>query len=223
MLVPVSWQNTKRNLQAALNSSIAAGDFWARSRSVKFLRYAHRLDADTTGILLLVKSQNALEQYSGLFESRRMEKTYLAVVHGIPQQTEWVSYAKLAADSRHVGRVVVDARRGKDAETHFRTLATRDDSQLGKLALVDAHPVTGRTHQIRVHLAHAGNPVLNDEFYGKSAAETGDHQSRHAPSAMSKPPLALRSVFLGYDDPFRRCRVEIRAPQDGFRKQFGFS
>src|SRR5215468_16827 len=64
MLVPVSWQNTQRNLQAALNSSIAAGDFWARSRSLKFLRYAHRLDADTTGILLLVKNQNALEQYS---------------------------------------------------------------------------------------------------------------------------------------------------------------
>src|SRR5438876_93531 len=69
MLVPFSWQKTGRNLQAALISSIATGDFWARSRGLRFLRFVHRLDAETTGILLLAKSQGAVETYGELFES----------------------------------------------------------------------------------------------------------------------------------------------------------
>src|SRR5215813_8747753 len=84
MLVPFSWQRTNRNLQAALTSSIAAGDFWARVRGLRFLRHIHRLDAETTGILLLAKSKGALATYGELFESRKMEKVYLAVVEGVP-------------------------------------------------------------------------------------------------------------------------------------------
>src|SRR6266568_3166767 len=79
MLVPFSWQKTNRNLQAALASSIAAGDFWARSRGLRFLKFVHRLDAETTGILLLAKSPGAVTTYGSLFESREMDKTYLAV------------------------------------------------------------------------------------------------------------------------------------------------
>src|SRR6185312_3610095 len=92
MLVPFSWQKTSRNLQAALVSSIAAKDFWARSRNLKFLRFVHRLDADTTGILLFAKSLGAVDSYGNLFESRKMEKVYLAVVHGKPKQNEWVCH-----------------------------------------------------------------------------------------------------------------------------------
>src|SRR5580693_3713156 len=80
MLVPHTWQRTDWNLQAAITSSIAVGDFWARSRNLKFLRHIHRLDADTTGVLLFGKSPGALETFSDLFEGRKMEKTYLAIV-----------------------------------------------------------------------------------------------------------------------------------------------
>src|SRR6478735_5246771 len=82
MLVPFNWQRTNRNLQAAIVSSIAAGDFWARSRGLKFLRHIHRLDADTSGVLLLARSQGALDTMGRLFESRQMHKTYLAVAQG---------------------------------------------------------------------------------------------------------------------------------------------
>ncbi len=95
MLVPYSWQRTNWNLQAAIVSSISAGDFWSRARGLKFLKFVHRLDAETTGILLFAKSQGAVEVYSELFEDRRMEKTYLAVVHGSPKQTEWTCHLKL--------------------------------------------------------------------------------------------------------------------------------
>ena len=77
MLVPYSWQKTNRNLHAALVSSIAAGDFWAKSRGLKFLHHIHRLDAETTGILLLARSRGAVETFSDMFESRKMEKCYL--------------------------------------------------------------------------------------------------------------------------------------------------
>jgi RluA family pseudouridine synthase len=161
MLVPFSWQKTNRNLQAALTSSIAARDFWARSRGLRFLRFVHRLDAETTGILLLAKSQGAVASYGDLFESRKMEKTYLAVVAGVPKQTEWTCRLKIGQDPKRHGRMRVDARHGKEAETQFRVLQAREDA-----ALVEARPLSGRTHQIRVHLAEARNPVMGDEMYG---------------------------------------------------------
>ena len=202
MLLPVSWQNTGFNLQAALNSSIAAGDFWARSRGVKFLRYIHRLDGDTSGILLLAKSVGALESFGALFESRRMEKTYLAVVVGLPRENEWTCQFKLAPDPQRIGRMMVDMVQGKDSETQFRVLEKKD-----KITLVEARPLTGRTHQIRVHLAESGCPILGDDLYwGKN----------------SERQMGLRAVRLAYNDPFTRRRVEIRAPVENFLKEYGF-
>ena len=202
MLVPFSWQKTTRNLQAAIVSSIAAGDFWARSRGLKFLRFVHRLDAETTGVMLFAKSQGAVESYSDLFESQRMAKTYLAVVVGKPKQTVWTCRSKLAPDTRQIGRMKVDARHGKEAETHFRVLQNREVT-----SLIEARPLTGRTHQIRVHLAKSGCPVLGDELYGR--ANKGFE-------------LGLRAVRLAYTDPFTRQRVEIRAPAEEFCREYGF-
>ena len=126
MLVPHSWQKTSLNLQAAITSSIAAGDFWARSRGLKFLRHVHRLDADTSGILLLAKSVGAVNTISDLFEDRRMEKTYLAVVTGEPKEPEWVCRLQLGPDPKQFGRMQVDPHGGKNAETRFKILETRE-------------------------------------------------------------------------------------------------
>lgn len=202
MLVPFSWQRTSRNLQAAITSSIAAGDFWARSRGLKFLRFVHRLDAETTGILLFARSLGAVESYSRMFESRRMEKTYLAVVAGAPKQPEWTCRLKLAPDPRHVGRMKADPRRGKEAETRFRMLQSSSG-----LTLMAAHPITGRTHQIRLHLAACGFTVVGDELYGNG--------KKHEP-------LGLRAVRLAYTDPFTRREVDIRAPLEAFCRDYGF-
>jgi 23S rRNA pseudouridine955/2504/2580 synthase len=202
MLVPVSWQKTARNLQAAINSSIAARDFWARSRGLKFLHYVHRLDADTSGVLLFAKSRGMVETCSKMFEGRQMDKTYLAVVSGRPPDVEWTCQLKLAPDPKRIGQMRVDARHGKPAETQFRLLKAH-----GHFSLVEARPVTGRTHQIRVHLAEAGLPIAGDELYG---------------SDIGNLLLGLRAVRLAYFDPFTRARVDIRAPTENFLKEYGF-
>jgi len=204
MLVPYSWQRTQRNLHAALVSSIAEGAYWARSRGIRFLRHVHRLDADTTGILLLARSQGALDTFGDLFESRRMDKRYLAVVQGVPPRQEWDCQLKIG--EAEPGRMRVDAKEGRDAETHFHLLA----SAHGR-SLVEAYPVTGRTHQIRVHLAADKLPVLGDPLYGPK------------PVRGKTDNLALRAVALGYVDPFTRRRVEIEAPTATFLTEFGFS
>lgn len=199
MLVPFTWQRTNRNLQAALTSSIAARDFWARCRNVKFLRYIHRLDADTTGVLLFGKSPGAVRTLGELFESRQMEKRYLAVVVGTPPQPEWTCNAPIGPDPNMIGRMMLGS--GKDAETRFRVVASR----LGR-TLVEAFPLTGRTHQIRLHLKAAGLPILGDELYGKRTRDL----------------LALRAVELAYADPFTRKPVRIQAPTDKFLSDYGF-
>jgi 23S rRNA pseudouridine1911/1915/1917 synthase len=203
MLVPFSWQRTQRNLQAALSSSMAAKDFWARSRNLKFLRYVHRLDAGTTGILLFAKSQGALTTYGELFESRGMEKTYLAVVQGVPRESEWTCLLRIGEDARRHGRMRPD-KNGKTAETRFRSLQTAK----GK-SLLEAFPYTGRTHQSRVHLAESGHAVVGDDLYGPQP----DRDSEK---------IGLRAVTLAYNDPFNGRRVEIHAPASSFIKEYGF-
>jgi 23S rRNA pseudouridine1911/1915/1917 synthase len=237
MLVPYSWQKTNWNLQAAVVSSIGAGDFWARSRGLKFLKFVHRLDAETTGILLFAKSPGAVESYSVLFEDRRMEKTYLAVVEGVPQKPEWTCLLKLGPAPGQIGRMCVDEREGKESETHFRVLqtiggsaggprprrvaatVTTIDQRTSKLpraategpiavrTLIAAQPLTGRTHQIRLHLAETAGPVVGDEIYGR-----GRDRCR----------LGLRAVRLAFADPFTRRRIDIRAPIEGFCREYGF-
>jgi 23S rRNA pseudouridine1911/1915/1917 synthase len=204
MLVPFSWQKTNRNLQAALTSSITAKDFWARSRNLRFLRFVHRLDADTTGILLFARSPGAVNTFGDLFESRQMEKVYLAVVQGSPKQAEWTSRLSLAPDPGRRGRMIADARHGKAAETHLRVLQAGAGN-----ALIEARPFTGRTHQIRVHLAESGHPVVGDKLYGVRVSRKETH-------------LGLRAARLAYVDPFTHRQVAIQAPVEEFLREYGF-
>jgi RluA family pseudouridine synthase len=217
MLAPDSWDHTGRNLQLALQSSLNARDFWAHSRNLKYLRFIHRLDAETTGLTLFAKSAGALRAYSELFENREVEKKYLVVVEGLPKEKAWTCNLPLAPDPSQKGRMLAigEGRRQrippdtiKESETHFRVLQTK-----GAVALVEAKPTTGRTHQIRVHLAASGCPVVGDPLYGSAAvAESKGRQK-----------LALRAVQLNFRDPFTRRMVNIRAPIEEFLQEYGFA
>ncbi|MBR4248935.1 MAG: RluA family pseudouridine synthase [Verrucomicrobia bacterium] len=215
MLVPNTWVNTSRNLQLALESSMMGGDFWAKSRNLKFIRYIHRLDADASGILLMARNQAVLSVIGKLFEERKVEKHYYAVVEGVPEQQEWVCDLPLSeripqkkyspgkggikAFEEDKVRAYVDERSGKEAVTAFRVLKSN-----GKRSLIEALPHTGRTHQIRVHLQASGFPIVGDPLYGKKGAT-----------------LALRAVFLSYYDSFQKKRIHIEAPTRHFLKAYG--
>ncbi|MBM3846090.1 MAG: RluA family pseudouridine synthase [Verrucomicrobia bacterium] len=208
MLVPVSWQKTDRNLHAAILSSIEERRFWARSRNLKFLQHVHRLDAETSGVLLMVKSQGAVRPFGRLFESRQMHKRYWAVCHGRPQRPDWDCRAPLAPDPAQIGRIKVDPRAGKPAETHFKLLCSS-----GSFSLIEAQPVTGRTHQIRVHAARSGTPIVGDRLYGPGITDL---------DGLDRFPLGLRSMWLEYANPFDGRPVRIMAAGEDFLAAFGF-
>jgi len=208
MLAPVSWQSTGRNLFAALTSSVNAGDFWAKSRSLKFIRFVHRLDADTSGVLLLVKAPGAMPAFTELFEDRKVEKVYLAVVRGVPDIMEWKCRLRLAPMQDRPGRMEVNNALGKDSETLFRVI-----DKLGDRALVMCWPLTGRTHQIRLHLAAVGHPVWADELYGHVPTTTEEKTELK---------LGLRAIRISYKDPFMAEQVHIEADAAEFVKSHGF-
>ena len=202
MLGPDDGDHVDRSLHRALVDSIEAGDWWARSRNLKFLRFVHRLDAPTTGVLLFSKSQGAMPALSRVFAERTVKKAYLAVTDGVPRLGEWVCREPLGPDLVEHGKHRVDhGPEGKPAETGFRVLGSREGR-----ALVLALPITGRTHQIRLHLAHAGCPVAGDILYGR--------KDFHG--------LALRAFRLEYPDPFLHRQTLIIAPTEGFCRRYGY-
>ena len=239
LLAPDSWDRTGRNLQLALQSSLNARDYWAQCRNLKYLRFIHRLDSATSGVTLFARSPGALSALSKLFETRHVEKVYLAVTSAIPNQKEWTCSLPIGQDPHARGRMAVAgpkirALEPREAETKFRVLDTR-----GGRALIEARPLTGRTHQIRLHLAAAGVPVMGDELYGQTETNglpppVGEGRGqRPTPRATSKNGvplhaqwkdglLGLRAWRLSYLDPFEKRPVKIQAPIEDFLKQFGF-
>ncbi len=120
----------------------------------------HRLDKGTSGVMVVAKTTDAQRTYSGYFAKRQVSKTYLALVSGVFVDHEGVVRHPLARSRKDPLLMVIDPR-GKEAETKWKLLA-----DFGMAALIAANPVTGRTHQIRVHMTRIGMPLLIDPLYG---------------------------------------------------------
>ncbi|NLH15721.1 MAG: RNA pseudouridine synthase, partial [Phycisphaerae bacterium] len=125
------------------------------------LRLIHRLDKDTSGVMLLAKTVEMQRRCTEWLEQRRIRKTYLALVAGYVSPPTGVIEAGLGRLSHDSQRMCVDPKKGKPAVTEYDLLA-----DFGGVALVLARPITGRTHQIRVHFAHQGFPLAIDALYG---------------------------------------------------------
>lgn len=149
------------NLADLLHQGIADAKPWAVERGLAFLSPAHRLDADVGGVFLLAKNKPTADALADLFGAEKPHKKFIALVWGNPPEPQFEADAKLAAHHLKPGLMCVDPRHGKKSKTTFTVLEI-----FSSWSLVQGWPLTDRPHQVRLHLKHAGFPVVGDELYG---------------------------------------------------------
>ncbi len=158
----------------------------------------HRLDKGTSGILLVAKSDRAHARLSDMFKTRAIKKEYLALVRGNPTPKAGKITAAIARHKTERKKMAVTAQGGRPAVTYYETLET-----FRTTALLRACPETGRTHQIRVHLAHCGHGIIGDPVYGK-------HTEKHLPLPAKRPMLHAAAIRLAH--PLTGQNLELKAP-----------
>ena len=166
------------------------------------LGLVHRIDKDTSGLLVIAKRPEAKTDLGLQFFNKTTQRKYVALVWGIPKETEGRIEGNIGRDPRDRMKMTVlsDKEQGKTAVTHYRVL-----EKLGYVSLVECRLETGRTHQIRVHMKHIGHPVFNDVRYGGDSAIKGVQSSKYKQFINNCfeicPRQALHAKTLGFIHP----------------------
>lgn len=160
----------------------------------------HRIDKDTSGLLVIAKHDRAHEGLARQFSNHSIDRRYLAIVSGMPRQGEGMVDASLARSSVNRKKIaIVPAGKGKRAVTHWRRLQLLDQA-----ALVECRLETGRTHQVRVHMASIGHPLLGDPVYGR-----GKSVHRDLLNQLDFRRQALHAAHLGFVHPVTKDRLSF--------------
>jgi 23S rRNA pseudouridine1911/1915/1917 synthase len=164
----------------------------------------HRLDRDTSGVLLVARTPQALEGLARQFRNRTLSKRYLAVVHGAVRAPSGTIDQAIGRHPRHRKQMSVRARRGRAAVTRFEVVERYPGCALLRLA-----PETGRTHQLRVHLAALGHPIVGDRVYG---GRPGRLPAEVVTALAGCPRQALHAESLAFTHPVSGEAMVVRAP-----------
>ena len=165
----------------------------------------HRLDKDTSGVMVIAKTDLAMASLAEAFAARTLERSYLALCWGVPSRTEGTVEGAIGRDARDRKRMAVVSRGGKAALTHYRVR----QAWRASVALIECRLATGRTHQIRVHLAATGHPIVGDPVYLRripGVAKLVPAQLRG--TLLDFPRQALHAAVLGFVHP--RTGVALR-------------
>lgn len=157
----------------------------------------HRLDMDTSGLVLMARSQESQRKLNHMFSERQVEKQYTAIVAGLVQQDKGKIDLPLVCDWPNRPRQMVDHTNGKPALTIYKVVSRDAHTNTTRIQFT---PVTGRTHQLRVHMQALGHPISGDPLYGEKSA--------YAPRMM------LHASALRLEHPVTQARLEIQHPPD---------
>lgn len=166
--------------------TVSKGAFNPEPTLESYGKAVHRLDRDTSGVIILAKNAKTKLLLQKQFQDRKTHKTYCAIVVGHPKLDEAVINIPLARNLKAPTTFQPDPE-GREAITQYKVIDKND-----KYSLLELQPKTGRTHQLRVHLAHIGTPILGDKIYGKTPA---DRMYLHATNLEITIPKSQRKVF----------------------------
>ncbi len=212
----VNKADTTKNLETVqdwVEKKFKIVNFKFKSEDTDFKKRAgivHRIDKETSGLLLIAKNEKAFLNLQAQFKERKVKKTYLALVHGqvVPEEGEIKA---------PIGRLPWQRERfgvfpgGREAETKYKVLSIKYKVINGKrepMTLLEVYPLTGRTHQIRVHLKYLGFPIVGDEFYA------GRKRARDDRKFCPRVFLHAKAIDFFHPKTEKLCKIESPLPED---------
>jgi RluA family pseudouridine synthase len=209
LVAPDRWDHGKRNLAALVHEQYS-----------EECGNAHRLDRDTSGVVVFAKTLPALRALTEQFEAHTVEKKYVALVAPPPRVAAGEITHALSSDDRKPGTMKIDPR-GKPASTKYNVIEQWPE-RAGRYALVELLPLTGRTHQLRVHLASLGSPIIGDKLYGgkpelllselkRRSYREGKHSER---PVLERLALHAEQIVLTHPTTGERLKIGAELPAD---------
>ena len=196
--IPDGYDPTKENLYAILKITFPE------------LMVVHRLDKETSGVIIFARSREAHKHLNKQFEKRLVKKNYVAITHNIPEWVEYTCSLSLLVNGDRRHRTVINPS-GKRSETYF-VKSTEDNTK--NLSEIKAYPHSGYTHQIRSHLNHSGFPILGDPLYNKNLSEsqitfnkTCSRMMLHAESIEFSHPESNIQLIISAKPPFSLATI----------------